>query len=229
MVVAVRWVLTVVVAVAPATWAQAQYSVKSVKADPPADVNASLRKQVGDNSVQFLDGKGNVICQLWFANAVPADATPEQIKNGLTYRELKETALMGVAKFEQAWSDYRKQKIKPGVYTLRLAFQPMDGDHMGTAPFGEFVLLVPAENDDGKDELEAEKLVDLSKKASGTGHPAVFLLFPVDQKELNKAPVLAKKMGNNWVLSVTRKVRVGGKEKGVIGIGLTLIGFSPSA
>jgi hypothetical protein len=130
---------------------------------------------------------------------------------------------------KETLGDFRKQKIKKGVYTFRLAYQPMDGDHMGTAPFGEFVLLVPAENDDGKDELEAEKLVDLSKKASGTGHPAVFLLFPVDQKELNKAPVLAKKMGNNWVLSVTRKVQVGGKEKGVIGIGLTLIGFSPSA
>jgi hypothetical protein len=222
MVVAVRWVLTVVVAVAPATWAQAQYSVKSVKADPPADVNASLRKQVGDNSVQFLDGKGNVICQLWFANAVPADATPEQIKNGLTYRELKETALMGVAKFEQAWSDYRKQKIKPGVYTLRLAFQPMDGDHMGTSPYPEFTLLVAANKDAKPGTMESKALVEMSTATMGTSHPGVLMLAP--NAKPSPMPQLAKRENNHWVLNT--RAGVAAKGPAVIGVGLTLVGHA---
>ena len=215
--------------VAPAFAADA-YSIKAAdKSAPPKELGAAVRKLLEEKSVRLVDAKGTVLAEVWFRKAVPAKATDAQIKNGLTYQEVPQTTLLGAVVVKETLGDFRKQKIKKGVYTFRLAYQPMDGDHMGTAPFGEFVLLVPAENDDGKEELEPEKLVDLSKKASGTGHPAVFLLFPVDQKELNKAPVLAKKMGNTWVLSVTRKVQVGGKEKGVIGIGLTLIGFSPSA
>ena len=64
-----------IAAIAPVASARAQYSVKSVKAEPPQAVNAEIRKQVGDNAVQFLDGKGNLICQLWFAKAIPVVST----------------------------------------------------------------------------------------------------------------------------------------------------------
>ena len=67
-----------------------------------------------------------------------------------------------------------------------------------------------------------------AQAASGTGHPAVWLLFPVPNKDLNKEPALSKREGNHWVLTVTQPVNAGGK-KGAIGIALTLIGVSPSA
>ena len=99
---------------------------------------------------------------------------------------------------------------------------------MGTAPYGEFVILVPVGVDKGEETLKPEMLHKLGNRASGTGHPAVWLLFPVPGKDLNKEPVLTKKEGNHWVLTLTQPVNVAGK-KAVLGISLTLIGVSPSA
>ena len=223
MVAALRWVLAVALVTVPAVTAQAQYSIKPVKAEPPQEVNAALRKQVNDESVQFLDSKGNVICQLWFAKAVPAEATPEQVKNGLTYRELKETALIGAAKFEQNWTEYRKQKIKPGVYTLRLAYQPMDGDHMGTSPYPDFVLLVAANKDAKAGTMEPKALVEMSTASMGTSHPGVLMLAP--NAKPSPTPQLAKRENNNWVLNTQAGVATAGASA-TIGVGLTLVGHA---
>ena len=206
------------------------FSIKTTdKAEPPKELKDSVRKLLAEKSVQFLDNKGNQLAEIWFRKELPAKATDAQIKNGLTYQEVSPTTLVGAIRIKDTLGDYRKQKIKAGVYTMRLAIQPMDGDHMGTAPHGEFVLLTPAADDDGKETFEQEKLHKQSKKASGTGHPAVFLLFPVAKKDLGKAPALQMRENKHWVLNVTQDVTVNGKKKAVLGIGLTLISFSPIA
>jgi hypothetical protein len=206
--------------------ASAQYAVKETSAAPPAEVKEPVRKLLGDKALQVTDAKGTVLCELWFRKEIPAKATPQQVKNGLTYREIPETTLVGVIRITDALpSDYRKQKIKAGVYTLRLAFQPMDGDHMGTAPNAEFLLAVPAAMDKGVATMEPKELHELSTKASGTAHPAVFLLFPEKGPD---APKMAKKEGDHWVLT-TKLNAVAGSEKATIGIGLTLIGVSSAA
>jgi hypothetical protein len=208
----------------------APYNIKvQEKSAPPKEAPPPVARQLAAQSVQFLDEKGKPLAEVWFRKDVPVKATDGQVKNGLTYQEVTQGALLGVVRFQETMNDYRKQRIKPGVYTLRLASQPMDGDHMGTAPYGEFALLVPVANDPVKEPLDPEKLQELSKKASGTGHPAIFLLFPVAKKDLGKAPKLEKKTGEHWVLTVTRDANVNGKQKASIGIGLTLIGTSPAA
>ncbi|MBI1913802.1 MAG: hypothetical protein HYS12_03480 [Planctomycetes bacterium] len=199
------------------------------KAEPPKELKDAVRKLLAEQSVQFFDDKGNQLAEVWFRKELPAKATDAQIQNGLTYQEVSPTTLVGAVRIKEILGDYRKQKIKAGVYTMRLAIQPMDGDHMGTAPHGEFLLLAPAGDDEGKETFEPEKLHDLSKKASGTGHPAIFLLFPVAKKDLGKAPALQMRENKHWVLNATQDVIVNGKKKGVLGIGLTLIGFSPAA
>jgi hypothetical protein len=207
----------------------ADYRVKATdRSMPPKALPDAVRKLLEEKSVQFLD-KDKVLAEVWFRKEVPAKATEAQIKNGLTYQEVPPSTLLAAIELKEPLIDYRKQKIKKGVYTMRLAIQPMDGDHMGTAPNAEFVLLAPADADDGKATWEPEKLVEQGKKASGTGHPAVFLLFPVAKKDLGKAPALEKKEGNHWVLNVTRDVSVDGKTKATLGIGLTLVGVSPAA
>src|SRR5581483_8878827 len=108
------------------------------------------------------------IGQVWFRKEIPAKATPEQLKSGLSYREVEETTLFGAMKVEQQYSDYRRQKIRPGVYTLRLGYQLMDGDHMGTAPYAEFCLLVPAARDESPGPMKEPKLLhERSTRASG--------------------------------------------------------------
>ena len=199
-----------------------KYTIKQANNAPPKEVKEPIRKLLADKSIQLLNN-GAVTCELWLRRDVPVKATPEQIKNGLTYREVEESTIFGAVRFEQEWTDYRKQKVKPGVYTLRLGFQPMDGDHMGTAPYPDFCLLLPAKIDEKPDLMEAKELRELSAKAAGGSHPTVLLLFPNEKPE--DKPQLADKGSSTWVLTVKEPITVDGKKAAEgLGLGLTLIG-----
>ena len=67
-------------------------------------------------------------------------------------------------------TDYRKQKVPAGVYTLRLALQPVSDDHGGTAPYRDFCLLSPAA-DDRKPDLLSPKALHALMPASPTTIP----------------------------------------------------------
>jgi hypothetical protein len=211
------------IAVTPAWTGEPAYAIKTATSAVPKDVKEPIAKLLNDQAVQLLDGKGTVLAELWFRKELPAKATPAQVKNGLTYRELEETTLLGAVRVAQLMTDYRKQKIKPGVYTVRLAFQPMDGDHMGTAPYTEFGLLSPADADAKPDLMSAKELQELSAKAAAGTHPAVFLLFPNNKPE--ETAKLETKEGGHWVLMIKEPVAVG-TDKTAIGIGLNLIGHA---
>jgi hypothetical protein len=65
---------------------------------------------------------------------------------------------------------------------------------------------------------------EMSMKSIETGHPAVLMLFPVSKAPT--APRLEAKENNHWVLNVRQDLNVGG-QKGVIGVGITLVGHAP--
>jgi hypothetical protein len=219
-----QWVATVLLLITPSvSQAENKYSIKPAQTPAPQAVNESVRKLLGENSIQFLGANGAVICEIWFSKEVPVKATPAQIKNGLTYREVEESTVMGAVRFDQPATDYRKQKIKPGVYTLRLGYQPMDGDHMGTAPYNEFCLLVPAKIDEKPDIVDAKELRELSAKAIGGSHPGVLLLFPNEKPE--DTPKLLDKGNNTWALAAKLPVTADGKRAdAALGVALTLVG-----
>ena len=215
-------------AAATAAHAQAaKYTIKEAKAEPPKELKPAVAKLLDDAAVQLLDGKGTLICEVWFRKELPAKATPEQIKNGITLREIPETTVLGALRVHKTMIDYRKQKIKEGVYTLRLGYQPSDGDHMGTAPNNEFCLPVPAADDKDAEPMAPKALQEASTKATGGSHPGVFLLFPPKAKAPD-APVLEKDDMDDWIL--TRGVEVkAGDAKAKIGLMLTLVGVSTAA
>jgi hypothetical protein len=205
----------------------AEYAIKEAETPPPKALDKAIGDLLGKKSAQFLDAKGELVCELWFRKDVPANATSQQLKNGITFQEVPETTLLGVVQFARQVTDYRKQKIKPGVYTLRLGFQPSDGDHMGTAPYKEFCLLLPAEDDRKPAPLESPKdLQERSTKATGGSHPGVLLLWP--EKDPGEAPKLFSREGGCWVLALRLPASVK-NEKGLLILGLTLVGTSPAA
>jgi hypothetical protein len=223
----VRAAALVLLAVAGAAHAQAPYSIKEAKTAPPKELKPAVAGLLDDNAVQLLDAKGTLLCEVWFRKEVPAKATAEQVKNGLTLREIPETTLLGALRVHKTLTDYRKQKIKEGAYTLRLAYQPSDGDHMGTAPNAEFCLPVAAEDDKDAELMKPKALQEASAKVAGGSHPAVLLLFPPQAKAPDAAK-LAKDDMNDWVL--TRPVEVkAGDVKAKIGLMLTLVGVSTAA
>lgn len=205
-----------------------EYQIKTVDKTPaPKEVQEPIRKLLGERSVQLLNAKGDLLAEVWFRKDMPVKATEAQINNGLTYAEVPESTVFGVLRFPKQSTDYRKQKIPAGVYTLRLSNQPMDGDHMGTAPYSEFLLLSPAAEDKTPETMEAKKLQEMSGKAPQSGgHPGVLLLFP--GKGADATPKLEKKEENHWVLLFLLEVKAGEK-KAILPVGLTLIGVSSSA
>ncbi len=211
---------------APAVRAADSYSVKVADNTPaPAEVAEPIRKLLRESCVQVSDARGNLMAELWLRAEVPAKATEAQIKNGLTYREVPETTLVGVVRFGRPFSDYRKQKIMPGVYTLRLANQPMDGDHMGTAAYSEFCLLSPAAEDRKPEPMTAKSLHEMSTKTTNS-HPGVMLLFP--GKGAAAEPKLVNKGSGHWVLLFLLDVKAGDKAA-TLPVGLTLVGTSTAA
>ena len=203
--------------------ADGKYTIGMAKTKAPEQLQPPIQKLLSDHSIKLQDDKGEVVAEVWLSKEIPAKATPEQVKNGLTYREVEEGTLFGAIRFDRLMTDYRKQKIMPGVYTLRLGYQPMDGDHMGTSPHSEFFLLVPAALDAMPAAPEAKELRELSAKAVKTSHPGILMLFPNIKPE--NAPQLVSKENNHWVLNYKATISVGGT-KTTLGVGLTLVGHS---
>jgi hypothetical protein len=205
---------------------KAVHTIKTVAdASAPEELAAPVRDLLDNRCVQLRDAKGYLRLEVWLRKEVPVKATEAQVKNGLTYQEVPASTLLGAVRVTEEAADYRKQQVPAGVYTLRLAFQPVSDDHVGTAPSREFALLSPAEHDTKPDLLEAKVLIKLSTRTTNN-HPAVLVLFR--GKGAGATPKLVAKEGGHRVLLLTLPARAG-KVKGTLPLGLTLIGASPKA
>jgi hypothetical protein len=196
----------------------APFSVKVEGAPPPAELSAPVRALLDAKALSVYDG-ANLLLTIWPCKTLPAKAA----KADPTYIDLEETTVVGAVKLPKVWPDYRKQKIKPGVYTLRLSNQPMNGDHMGTAPYNEFLLLSPAAKDAKPDLLEPKALHELSSLSIGASHPGMMLLYPNPKPAA--APSVEAKENDAWVLSFQRPV-TGGGQTATLGFSVVVVGHS---
>ena len=149
------------------------------------------------------------MCSLWLAKAIPLTNT----KVEPTYRSVTPGTLIGAVRFARAWIDFRTQEIAAGVYTLRLALQPVSKDHEGTTPYRDFCILVPAAEDKKPDVLPLKTLIAMSGKATGGTHPVVMLLVPHPKPAAE--PV---------ILHNDKRAVVGVRANARLGFGLTVIG-----
>jgi hypothetical protein len=203
---------------------EGNFKAKGADTPPPKELSDDIRKLLGKQSVQLLDEGGKTIGEFWFREEIPAEATPEQVKNGITWREVPQSTVLGAVRFEQDWGDYRNQKVKAGVYTLRLGYQPADGDHMGASDFQEFALVVAADKDKKPDLVDAKRLVEMSGSSIGATHPGVFMLAPNPKAE---GPSITSAPRNHWVLQSKAAIAIAGKKAGKdIGIGLNVVGHA---
>jgi hypothetical protein len=197
------------------------YSIKPLTEAAPKELAEPVRKLMDEHAVRLLNAKGEALVEVWFRKDVPAKA---QAGGELTYQQVSESTVVGALKVVKQIRDYRKQKIKPGVYTLRYGPQPMDGDHMGTAPYAEFVLASPAADDKTAAPLATKALHELSAKSTNS-HPAILLLFPGTGAAAE--PKLVNKGEGHWVLLQLLDAKAGDK-KAKLPIGVVLIGASSS-
>ena len=140
---------------------------------------------------------GAPYCEIWLRSDPPAMAASRE--PNVSLRTIPFGALLGVIRFDGEGADRRGQLIQPGLYTLRYGIMPMNESHQGAALQRDFLLMVPAGQD--PDPITAPKfdaLVEMSKRASLTAHPAVLSVWRADAD----APGFSQR-GEDWVLQTT--------------------------
>jgi hypothetical protein len=197
--------------------AQDAPTVKVQDTPPPKELAEPFRALLDSKAMTVSDAKGKALLTIWPCKSLEAKA------GDLSYASLEESTVLGAVKVPEVWKDYRRQNIKPGVYTLRLGLQPMDGDHMGTAPYNEFALLIPADKDAMPDLLDPKDLNEQSKASTTRKHPGIILLFP-NPKPGDK-PAIESKPQEHFVLSYKQPVKAGGKDA-ALGMSIVVVGFS---
>jgi hypothetical protein len=133
----------------------------------------ALRQAVEDKGYRVTLDDGWT-AEFWLARKIDVQ---DKAAPGALYPKLAASAFVGIVRLPQGMSDYRGQSIPAGTYTLRYELLPQDGNHMGVAPNPDFLLATPAADDARPEQSYVlRKMVALSVKTTGTGHPAVIAL-----------------------------------------------------
>ncbi len=164
--------------------ARAEDGVKLTVADkaPPAELAAELRAQLAPKAYQITDADGTAF-EFWLVPGVKAKAIGATAKETLNSAE--PTSLLGaVVVSDTEQHDFRDDPMDAGLYVMRLALQPKDGNHMGTAPFDTFAILLPHERDAQlKDAHDHETMVKLAQEGTVAKHPPILSLQPIEKAE----------------------------------------------
>jgi len=161
---------------------------------PPAEVAPAIAQSLQKDGTK-ITANGAAYCEIWFRAEKPAGAKTSE--ENVSLPNIAPGALLGVIRFDGKGADRRGQPIKAGVYTLRYGIMPVNGDHQGAAPQRDFLLMTPAADDRDPSSTPAfEALVAMSRKASGTPHPAVLSFWKAD----SDTPGLSKQGESDWVL-----------------------------
>ena len=155
----------------------ADLSLKVIDKEPPGQIGESIRKPLQPKTVQLLGGEKPVF-EFWFSSEVPLKSKPGSSEKALD--AIRETTLIGAAAVGSGQRDYKDNEIAAGVYTMRFGLQPQDGDHLGTAEYSYFAVLIPAKNDMQLDGITTFKaMAKASGKDTASGHPIILSLRPV--------------------------------------------------
>lgn len=155
--------------------------VETIGAFADQSASESVRGALEAKGYRVTAGDGSVVCELWLRNGVPTQ--PKKDVSGAIYSELGDSTMIGVVSLAKGGNDYRGQGIKAGVYTLRYAMHPTDGNHMGISTYRDFLLLVPVASDpDVNAKFKFEELSKISAKAAGTNHPTPFSMVSAEGK-----------------------------------------------
>jgi hypothetical protein len=198
------------------------YGLKVAPEAPPAVLPPALRDAVGTEALQ-VNAPAGLLCEIWLRKEVPVAASPSQ-ELGVTFGQIAEGTLLGVMRIAVATTDYRNQKIKPGLYTLRYADNPVDGNHQGVAPQRDFALISPVTEDPDPASITRDETIKRSAKTTGTKHPSVWSLWPGDDSAT--APALRFQDDSQiWLLNFRLPLAGGTK----VSMGMVVAGHAPEA
>ncbi len=159
--------------------------VEKLPALDDSSVPAAVKGVLDTSGARVLLADGTPLAEVWLRKTTPknAKANPDVL-----YPQLAISQMVGVIRFPSGAKDFRGHAIKPGLYTMRYDIQPSDGDHLGTAPNPDFLLLSPvAEDADPNAIMDTKQLATMSSHASGLRHPSVWEMMTPEGADLPRA------------------------------------------
>ncbi len=166
---------------------------------PPSELSPQLREALEAQGVKVVGQDGSVWAEFWFARQVPQNVKSSEVD--VTWNTVPHGALVGVVRFPSKVQDRRGQTLEPGVYTLRFSYWPVDGAHQGVEPNRDALVLSPASIDtDPSAQPNFDKLMDMSRQASKTRHPAFLSMWKAEEGGDWQPGVT--QMDDSWVLHV---------------------------
>ncbi len=159
----------------------AELMLKVVDKEPPKELDATIRTKLQTKAVQLLEGDKPAY-EFWFHAGIPVPSKPDSTVKALD--AIRPATLLGVVAVSSDKRDYRDDELRAGLYTMRFALQPQDGNHLGTSEFNYFAVLTPAKIDNKLDGIiDYKTLVKASSKETSTDHPVILSLRPASSDE----------------------------------------------
>jgi hypothetical protein len=154
------------------------FTLKTAEQAPPPQIGESIRGLLQPKAIQLMNGD-KAAFQLWLRQEIPLKSKPSSPAAALA--AIPETTWLGALSIQaDGFKDYKDNDIARGIYTIRFALQPQDGDHLGTAEFNYFAVLLPPDLDKETNSFtKFAPMVKASGKLTSSGHPQVLSLRPV--------------------------------------------------
>lgn len=201
-----------VVAASEVSLFAADYRVEKTEKELPVDeLSAAVAESISPAGFRVLRGENRTVCEIWPSKewSVKPDF---KATNELLY-PFKPGQLIGVLRFSRRGGDFRSQQIARGVYTMRFGMQPVDGNHEGTSPTRDFLLLVRAEDDASPEQMSVEQLMESSASAADSNHPAMMCLQRISDQDKVEAPTMRHDTERDWwMLRFANAASAGGQQ-----------------
>lgn len=192
-----------------------------LEAPPSGEFSEAILKQISETGFKIIRGKSRTVCEIWPCTTWPVQ---EGFKpsNELLY-PFKPGQLIGVIRFPRKGKDFRDQTMDKGVYVLRYALQPTDGNHEGTSPTRDFLVMTRPEDDQTPGPMEIKTLLTKSAEAAQSSHPAMLCLQKASGKQ---EPLSTRHNEENdwWIVRFVGKA--GNTKKAEIAVDLIVAGHA---
>jgi hypothetical protein len=203
--------------------AQDALTVQSVEGKAPEGVAEPLADLLSKTSYAIVED-GKEVLHVWLRDEIPSNGAEGEFVGSET---IEDGTFVGVYEVkEESFTDFRGQDLKPGVYTLRMSSHPQDGNHMGIAATPQFLCLALAEEDKSPEPVDREELMEMSKRAARTGHPAALYAAPVFEAPKGPGATVHENDANHVLLDVSTKAALAGGKTAVLALSIVFIGES---
>ena len=139
----------------------------------PAELGPPVATALSPDVVTVTAGSSKL--EFWWVKSL---ALRNSASGAPSWGDVPDGTLVGALRLSANWTDIRGYTVRPGVYTLRFALQPQNGDHLGISPNREFLLPAPAADDVTLDPVGYDGAVALARKSSRRAHPASISIDP---------------------------------------------------